>query len=1197
MKKGLPRFFKSAISLVLVIATMLGCFGVLAQAVTTSTTPRIYSDLTTSAAYKNYSDFANLYTAKYSTPIPGLTHTDVSGKDCTTMVPQGLCIANEYMIISAYDSGGTYNSVLYVLSNMNPENRKYLMTVVLPTTAHVGGVAFDGTYLWVANGSNISSIKYATLVSKVEQAVADGANSVSVSFLATCATKTTASFLTYGEGMIWAGVHTDKGDTSGRMYSYETAADGKSISAKYYFTLPDRIQGACFKEGYLILSRSLGRKTSGSSYISELRVYKYSQPDSNGNLAKNSVVKVITLPPMVEGVATCGSYMYALFESAATKYYKGTDGNGTCAYPVDWITAFRFADFLDITDSTTELIYFDPCDANQGSIAKALAEQGYESSLAVRKVIAEANGITAYSGTAEQNIMLLERMKAGTLINPGLLPVLRPVAVDKVSVTIKVGETAQINAIFPTGTVTWTSGDAAVAAVSAVDADTAEVVGLTAGTSTVTCTLSNGTSAVCEVTVKAADDETPSTSILSKSAITILVGEKAQVDVLQPQSKVVWKSNNNRVATAAALDKSTVEITGKKPGTAVITCKLNDGTTATCKVTVVNELNADLTVQPAYFVPCDAAETSITKALSAQNYDTSLETLTKIANVNGIDNYTGTTAQNEQLVALMKEGKLVNPGIVPLVAYFPACDASFESISAALESIGEDGSYEYRAKIATANGITGYSGTADQNIQMLDLLKSGKLLKPDAASADASATVAFNANGGSGTMAVIQPDEGTTAVTLSPNAFTLKGHTFQGWATTADGQAVYADGDTIHVYAGTTLYAVWAPNHYTVVYDANGGEGTMEDTIVTYGVSASLRAPAFTREGYVQIGWYRYRSSDNEWYYISADGTTKAWYVEGSQPSGYTKHVMATTSSVTKTSAIDGDTVILYAVWQENGKVSLDGKTVLFIGNSFVYYGGAVEHGSQKKTDKGFFYEICQANGENCTVYDCTYGSHHLYDFTSSGCKSGSCHSGADLLKGVPLSSIDYVFISESGDNNSNFVKDVKNIIKRFPSTTKFVYLAHSYTYSKNHTKIINNLDNLQDLGVDIVVWGKLVDDVIDGRVSVPGATVKHKKTSYIKNDGDTYHPNPLAGYITAQMAYCAVTGKTAVGQMPNLYSIGDTIKYGKSAVGYSAYISTHYKSSSDTNFKTIMKSQADIQGLQKLMDEYLAKWGLGVNG
>jgi uncharacterized repeat protein (TIGR02543 family) len=1181
--------------------------------VTTSTAPRIYTDLKTSPAYKNYEDFAALYTAKYSTPVPGLEHTDVNGKDCTSMIPQGLCIANDYMIVSAYDADSTYNSVLYVLSNTNPENRKLLTTLVLPSTAHVGGVAFDGAYLWVANGSNISSIKYSTLTSTVKQAVENSKKSVSVSYHSTCATKTTASFLTYGEGMIWVGKHTDKDDTSGRMYSYEVSADGKSITSKYYFTLPDRIQGACFKDGYLILSRSLARKTSSSSYISQLRVYKYSQPDSNGNMAKNSVVKVITLPPMVEGIATCGSYMYALFESAATKYYKGTDGNGTCAYPVDRITAFRFADFLDISDSTTELVYFAPCDSNQDSIARALDEQGYESSYAVRKVIAEANGITAYSGTAEQNIMLLDRMKAGTLINPGMTPILLSVSLDKTTASVTAGESIKINATFSSGTVTWKSNNTSVATVSVVDADTVQVTGVKEGSATITCTHSSGSTATCVVKVNAAPAEEPDTptvpptepdvptedpnAILDKSAITILVGDTARVNVLKPQSKILWKSNNNRVATAAALDKTVVEITGRKPGTAVITCKLGDGTTATCKVTVVTDLDEVVTVKPAYFVPCDAAQTSITKALSAQNYNTSTETMKKIAEANGITGYTGTTAQNDQLLALMKEGKLINPGISPLAAYFPACDSAFESITAALESIGENSSFDFRATIAEANGITGYTGTAEQNIQMLNLLKNGTLLKPGSTAAD-TVSVVFNANGGSGTMAAIQLDAGASEVTLSPNSFTLKGYTFQGWSTTADGPVLYKDGDSIRVFANTTLYAVWTPNHFTVVYNANGGTGTMENTIVTYGVHADLRTPAFTREGYIQTGWYRYRTSDNKWYFISADGTTKDWYVNGTQPEGYTKQILATNSGVSKTSAIDGDTVILYAVWQENtAKVSLDGKTVLFIGNSFVYYGGAVEHGGQKKTDKGWFYEICKANGENVTVYDCTYGSHHLYDFTTSGCKSGSCHSGADLLKGIPFNSIDYVFISESGDNNSNFVKDVKNIVKRFPSSTKFIYLAHSYTYSKNHTKIINNLDNLQSMGIDIVVWGKLVDDVIDGRVSVPGATVTYKKNSFIKNKGDSYHPNPLAGYITAQMAYCALTGKTAVGQMPNLYAIGDTLKYGKSAVGYKAYISTHYNSSSNTNFKAIMNSKSDIEGLQKLMDKYLAKWGLGVNG
>jgi len=53
-----------------------------------------------------------------------------------------------------------------------------------------------------------------------------------------------------------------------------------------------------------------------------------------------------------------------------------------------------------------------------------------------------------------------------------------------------------------------------------------------------------------------------------------------------------------------------------------------------------------------------------------------------------------------------------------------------ESISRALESIGFDGSYEYRKKIAAVNGIIDYKGTAEQNVLMLDLLKAGILIKP-----------------------------------------------------------------------------------------------------------------------------------------------------------------------------------------------------------------------------------------------------------------------------------------------------------------------------------------------------------------------------------------------------------------------------------------------------------------------------------
>ena len=51
------------------------------------------------------------------------------------------------------------------------------------------------------------------------------------------------------------------------------------------------------------------------------------------------------------------------------------------------------------------------------------------------------------------------------------------------------------------------------------------------------------------------------------------------------------------------------------------------------------------------------------------------------------------------------------------------------SIARALESIGEDGSYQHRVQIAAANGIVGYAGTAPQNTHMLNLLRTGQLRK------------------------------------------------------------------------------------------------------------------------------------------------------------------------------------------------------------------------------------------------------------------------------------------------------------------------------------------------------------------------------------------------------------------------------------------------------------------------------------
>ena len=49
----------------------------------------------------------------------------------------------------------------------------------------------------------------------------------------------------------------------------------------------------------------------------------------------------------------------------------------------------------------------------------------------------------------------------------------------------------------------------------------------------------------------------------------------------------------------------------------------------------------------------------------------------------------------------------------------------------ALKSLGENSGFAYRKKIAAANGIEEYIGTAKQNIAMLALLKKGTLFFSD----------------------------------------------------------------------------------------------------------------------------------------------------------------------------------------------------------------------------------------------------------------------------------------------------------------------------------------------------------------------------------------------------------------------------------------------------------------------------------
>lgn len=291
---------------------------------------------------------------------------------------------------------------------------------------------------------------------------------------------------------------------------------------------------------------------------------------------------------------------------------------------------------------------------------------------------------------------------------------------------------------------------------------------------------------------------------------------------------------------------------------------------------------------------------------------------------------------------------------------------------------------------------------------------------------------------------------------------------------------------------------------------------------------------------------------------------------------------------------------------EENNKqnISLNGKKFIFIGNSFVHHGLSVFRipqsvlGQKERSgDKGYFYQICRANGEKVKVTSWTFGGHTLDDMFGGECHADRGCDGVDHLSYLTDRNFDYVIISAGsrGRSDARFLYNVKNITEIFRRSNpgvKFFYLCNvaSYgisAYHKRQTNLLNSLKLLADMNVTVVDWGGLVTNIIDGKISVPNATQVYDKNSFIikKSEIDGFHPNLLSGYITSLSLYCAITGKSAQGQD---YSFCNNSKLA-SKFDFELYRRKHYSyNGATTNFPEIFASPSDMRGIQMLIDKYL---------
>lgn len=109
-------------------------------------------------------------------------------------------------------------------------------------------------------------------------------------------------------------------------------------------------------------------------------------------------------------------------------------------------------------------------------------------------------------------------------------------------------------------------------------------------------------------------------------------------------------------------------------------------------------------------------------------------------------------------------------------------------------------------------------------------------------------TVAFDANGGTGTMTNLTYETGVEYA-LPSNAFTKTGYRFKSWDDVLNKKR-YEDGakvcDLAEAGETNTLVVVWRTNTYTVVFNPNGGTGTMANQSFVYDQPQQLRKCNFS---------------------------------------------------------------------------------------------------------------------------------------------------------------------------------------------------------------------------------------------------------------------------------------------------------------------------------------------------------------
>jgi hypothetical protein len=144
--------------------------------------------------------------------------------------------------------------------------------------------------------------------------------------------------------------------------------------------------------------------------------------------------------------------------------------------------------------------------------------------------------------------------------------------------------------------------------------------------------------------------------------------------------------------------------------------------------------------------------------------------------------------------------------------------------------------------------------------------------------------VDFVADDGAGVVTT-QVEQVTGTTYILPADATRQGAAFGGWWTAAVGGARVTAVTQVALTRPHAFYAHWTFNRYSVVFDANGGEGTMNAQELTVATGTTLPECGFMRIGYAFAGWAT--EPDGEVVYTNAAEVVDLAYEQGASVTLY----------------------------------------------------------------------------------------------------------------------------------------------------------------------------------------------------------------------------------------------------------------------------------------------------------------------